>query len=310
VFNNLDPTPKQLFDLQVAVSMLFQRGIEQAEQWWTQIATEVTSDTTKNIYPWTELIPDFREWTGERVVHTPVVRFQELVNKPFEDTIGMPVETMADDTLRLYKPQVEMMGEAASNLWNRVTVDTIKRALTDTVYDGQFFFDTDHPKNPESPGAGTYSNRITPALTLTSFRAARTQMRGFRQPNGRDLRIRPNLLVTGTALEDKAIDIVKADLVEVGTAGAAVTNVVKNTIDHLVIPELDEISATAWMLLDTKKRVKPFLVQKRKEPVVVVRANPTDDNVFWKNKVIVGGDARGAGGFGMWQTALWSSGTT
>jgi phage major head subunit gpT-like protein len=292
----------------VAVSTVFQQGVQRAEQWWMQIATEVTSDTTKSIFPWTELIPDFRKWTGERRVHRPIVRFQELVNEPYEDTIEMPAETVADDTLRLYKSQVDMMGEAASNLWNRITVDTIKRGLTDTVYDGQFFFDTDHPKDPESAGAGTYSNKLNTALTLTNFRAARRQMRGFKHPNGRDLRIRPNLLVTGTALEDAGIDIVKADLVEVGTAGAAVTNVVKNTIDHLVIPELDEISSTVWMLLDTTKRVKPFIVQKRKEPTVVVRAAPTDDNVFWKNQIVVGGDARGAGGFGMWQTALLSTG--
>ncbi|HEU4409312.1 MAG TPA: Mu-like prophage major head subunit gpT family protein [Polyangiaceae bacterium] len=306
----MDPTPANLFALQVSVSMAFDRGVERAEPWWQKIATDVTSTTTKNIFPWEEMLPDYRLWVGERRVHRPVVRSQELINQDYEDTTAIPANALADDNLGIYRPRVERLGEAGSNLWNRLVVDAIKASLTATVYDGQFMFDTDHPYNLESPGAGTMSNKITTALSLTAFRAARATMKGYRQANGRNYMVKPNLLVVGPSNEDKALDILKADLVEVGSQGAAVTNVVKNSADVLVIPELEEISATVWMLLDTNGPLKPFIVQRRQEPVVVVKDALTDDNRFWRNEIVVGGHARGAAGYGPWYKALYSTGTT
>lgn len=303
----MDPTPANLLALQVGVSKAFQRGVERAEQWWQQIATDVTSTTTKNIFPWEEMLPDYRKWVGERVVHRPVIRFQELVNEDFEDTVGIPANALRDDQLGLYTGQFEQLGEAGSNLWNRLVLDAIKRGLTTTVYDGQFFFDTDHPIDVENPGAGTMSNKITGVLNLANFRAARAQMRGFRQANGRNYKAKANLLVVGPSNEEKALDILKADLVE--SNGAGVTNVAKNSADVLVIDELDEISPTAWLLLDTKGRVKPFIVQRRQEPTVAMKNLPTDDNMFWENEAVAGGHARGAAGFGQWWTALYSTGT-
>jgi phage major head subunit gpT-like protein len=131
-------------------------------------------------------------------------------------------------------------------------------------------------------------------------------MRGLMGSNRTSLRIEPTLLVVPPLLEYPAREIVKAGIIEKN--GAGVTNVSQGDVDVFVLHELAEISNTVWMLLDTTKPVKPILVQKRKEPVTQMLIQPTDPNVFWKKQLIYGADARGAGGYGMWQTLFYSTG--
>ncbi|HEU4408117.1 MAG TPA: Mu-like prophage major head subunit gpT family protein [Polyangiaceae bacterium] len=304
----MDPTPENLADLRVGYNMRFNQAMAEVKQWWQIVASEAPSTTLEEAYPWLELLPDMREWVDERVVHHLAARFQKLKNKPYELTIDADLESVEDDRYGIFANRVAMMGRSVGNLWNRITVDAMKGALTAVVYDGQFFIDTDHPVDPDSPGLGVQSNKITTALSLTSFRAARTAMKSFKGSNGISLQIEPNLLVVPPALEDVAREIVEADLVEKN--GAGVSNISKGNVDVLVVHELAEISNTNWQLLDTTKPSKPYLVQKRKEPETTMLTKPTDPNVFWKRLLIYGAYARGAGGYGMWQTAYYSTGTT
>ena len=69
-------------------------------------------------------------------------------------------------------------------------------------------------------------------------------------------------------------------------------------------------SDTAWFLLDTSKPVKPFIYQVRKAPVFVQQIDPQADDVFNRKKFKFGAEARAAGGYGFWQTAFGSDGTT
>lgn len=56
--------------------------------------------------------------------------------------------------------------------------------------------------------------------------------------------------------------------------------------------------------------VKPLIYQQRKKAKFVSKTNETDDNVFMSKKFIYGADSRGNAGFGFWQMAYGSDGTT
>lgn len=68
-------------------------------------------------------------------------------------------------------------------------------------------------------------------------------------------------------------------------------------------------AGTPWYLLDTTQPLKPFIFQMRKEPEFVAKTNLTDDNVFFDKTFLWGVDARYAGGFALWHTAVKSKQT-
>lgn len=64
-----------------------------------------------------------------------------------------------------------------------------------------------------------------------------------------------------------------------------------------------------WMLLDTKKPLKPFIWQKRKPYNFVMLTRPDSEGVFWRDEFVYGVDGRGAPGYGFWQLAYGSLNT-
>lgn len=72
----------------------------------------------------------------------------------------------------------------------------------------------------------------------------------------------------------------------------------------------DATAATnLWMLLDTKKPIKPFIYQKREPYTFVSKTRLDDDNVFWRNEFVYGVNGHGAAGYGFWQLAYGSLNT-
>lgn len=61
-----------------------------------------------------------------------------------------------------------------------------------------------------------------------------------------------------------------------------------------------------WFLMDTRRPLKPLIMQIRKRPEFVRKDDPKDDNVFNKKELIYGVDDRKNVGFGFWQMAFGS----
>ena len=127
-------------------------------------------------------------------------------------------------------------------------------------------------------------------------------MMSLKNSKGRPLALVPDLLVVPPALEADARDILVADFIN-GTK-----NTMQGTAEIHVEPRL--ASDSAWFLLCTKRPVKPLIYQQRKKAKFVSKTSETDDNVFMSKKFIYGADSRGNAGFGFWQMAYGSDGTT
>ena len=67
-------------------------------------------------------------------------------------------------------------------------------------------------------------------------------------------------------------------------------------------------SPTAWFVLSTKGPLKPFIYQERKKPMMVNMMDMASEAVFMRKKFKFGAEARCAGGYGLWQTIVGSTG--
>lgn len=134
-------------------------------------------------------------------------------NKDWEATIEVDRNDIDDDTMLGYAQQAESAGQSAAELPADIIGRLLSGGFTNFCYDGQYFFDTDHPV-----GKGVASNKGTKALSAASFAAAqasfgaaRAAMRNFKDDEGESLRIQPGLLVVPPALEDIANYLMTAD---------------------------------------------------------------------------------------------------
>lgn len=204
---------------------IFNEAFSGAESVWQRVAMRVPSMTSEEIYAWLGAFPKMREWIGDRVIKNLALSNYNIKNKDWEDTISVEANHIKDDRIGLYSPLMTEMGRAASSQPDELVFAVLALGLTQLCYDGQYFFDTDHPV-----GAGVVSNYG-------------------------------------------------------GGAG------------------------TPWYLLDTSRAIKPIIFQDREAVSFVALDNPTDQNVFFKNKYIYGSYRRNNAGFGLWQLAYASKDT-
>ncbi|MGH7027373.1 Mu-like prophage major head subunit gpT family protein [Brevundimonas sp.] len=62
-------------------------------------------------------------------------------------------------------------------------------------------------------------------------------------------------------------------------------------------------TTAAWYLVDLSKALKPILYQARKAPSFAMVTDPEDSHVFKTGEYLMGGEARGAAGYTLWQLA-------
>jgi len=126
-------------------NLAFQQAFEGTTSTWEQVATPIPSTTADNIYPWLGLSTQFREWVGERVYQSLKLHDYRIKNKTFENTVGVPRETIEDDQYGVFAPMVAQLGQDAKEHPDLLIFELFKNGFTTPCYDGQYFFDTDHP---------------------------------------------------------------------------------------------------------------------------------------------------------------------
>jgi phage major head subunit gpT-like protein len=294
-------TPASLAAIYYNYNVLFQKGFEGTTPWYDRLAMTAPSGGSENRYAFMNAIPKMREWLGDRVAQNVSASGYALVNRDWELTIELDRNTIDDDQLGVFNPQVEMMGVETRKHPDDLVLDLMQNGQTKTCFDGQYFFDTDHPQDPQSGAAGSQQNYWSSgkALSYDNYAAVRAKMRAFKGANGRPLRVNPRLLVVPPALEATARLIVESEFLPSTAGTAAQTNVYRGTAEVLVIEELDG-QDTTWYLFDVSKPVKPFVYQLRQAPRWYQETSPESESVRKRKKFTYGVDMRDAAGFGLW----------
>lgn len=112
---------------------------------WNVVAMEVLSQDAAETYAWLGQTTQFREWLGDRVIQNLAMHDYTIKNKDYENTIAVDRNAIHDDKLGVYSPMLAMMGQTAATHPDELVYGLMKLGFTSTCYDGQFFFDTDHP---------------------------------------------------------------------------------------------------------------------------------------------------------------------
>lgn len=134
-----------LRSLYTGFSTAFTGGFKGVEPMYGRIATTVPSTTAANEYGWLKQLPGFREWIGDRVIESIANDGYTLKNKKYERTIGVSRDSIEDDNLGMYAPLFTDLGYGAAVFPEQLVWPLLKAGFTTPCYDGQFFFDTDHP---------------------------------------------------------------------------------------------------------------------------------------------------------------------
>lgn len=128
-----------------AFKTAFNTGFRDAPAHWNRIATEVPSSTKEEKYGWLGQFPRLREWLGDRHVKSLALSDYSIKNKDFESTVAVPKNDLDDDTYGMFSTLMAEMGFAAASHPDELVFALLNAGFTTTCFDGQFFFDTDHP---------------------------------------------------------------------------------------------------------------------------------------------------------------------
>lgn len=106
---------------------------------------DLKSTGAEEVYGWLSSMPQMREWLGDRVVKGLNASDYVIKNRKFEATIRVPREHIEDDKLGVYSPQLRMMAYNAASHPDEMVFEPLRNGFDQSCYDGQNFFDMDHP---------------------------------------------------------------------------------------------------------------------------------------------------------------------
>lgn len=149
--------------LYTGYNALFTKGFGEAGRIYDKIAMKTTSSTSEEIYAWMGQIPQIREWLGDRFIHKMSAYDWTIKNRDFEATISVPRNAIMDDRFGTFGPLFQEFGQRTGEFPDKLLAELIASGFTKPCYDGQYFFDADHPVDTGEAAAGSVSNLQTGA---------------------------------------------------------------------------------------------------------------------------------------------------
>lgn len=286
-------------------SQAFKNAFAMAEDTYKKFSMEVSGAQPIMEYPFLEAFGGMREWLGPRQIKNVSSKKLTVKEKPYEDTVGVKARDIEADQYGVYTPIIAQMGLNAGGLWNDLAIAAL--VANGNWLDGAAFFGTSR-----TYGDNTISNYGTAALTGCTFasgavtagtyRTARIAMMSYLGHNDKPLGVKPNLLVVGPKLEATAKMILQGQGIPGSVAtgestyvsGLPVSNPDYGTAELVVCPDLVGTYDDYWFLMATQGIIKPVVVQKGKEPVLIRKDREEDDNVFDRDEFLYGTKAYGA----------------
>jgi len=286
----------------------FMGAFETATADYTNLVTTIKSKKDQETYPWLGGVPKMREWKDERVPKGLSEYNFSVINYDWEDSIAVDKNAIADDQYDQIKLRVRELGVEAKRFFDELAFGLVLQGHSTTgtgtflnkaitCYDSKAFFATDHSEG----ASGTHSNKGTTALTAASLRTAITAMRKFKDDQGKPSHVKPTLLVVPPDLEFTARELLNSAYYpeEGTTTNKLATNVLKGIVNLLVTDYLTD--SNNWYLFDTRRVMKPMILQMRQAPVFTDLVDNTE-SAFMRKQIFYGVDWRGFVAWGDWRT--------
>ncbi|AZQ10119.1 Mu-like prophage major head subunit gpT family protein [Shewanella khirikhana] len=140
-----------------AFAARFDGGMSSAKPDYPQVATVLPSSAGATGYGWLGDFPRLKEWIGARQFKELKKHGYNIVNKLFESSVKIPRVDYEDNDYGRYGIVFEEMGYDSKIYPDEYIFGLLKDGFTELCYDGQPFFDADHPSED---GVNTFSNVI------------------------------------------------------------------------------------------------------------------------------------------------------
>lgn len=128
-----------------AFTAVFNNAFQATATWYEQMAMTVPAKTRIMDYKFLLDFPTVREWIGDRQISSLEPKAYQVETKDWEATIEIERNDVEDEQLGLYNPIIAAMAEEAKRHPEKLIADLLKNGGTSVCYDGQYFFDIDHP---------------------------------------------------------------------------------------------------------------------------------------------------------------------
>lgn len=151
-------TPASIQALMTTFRSEFKGGLDEAPSQYKKISMTVPSTSKSNTYGWLGKFPSMKEWVGSRTIQQMQAHGYTVNNKTYEATVGIPRDDFDDDNLGIYSPIVQEMGRSAGVQPDELVFALLKDGFNQPCYDGQNFFDLEHPVYPSVDGSGAAVN--------------------------------------------------------------------------------------------------------------------------------------------------------
>ena len=126
-------------------SAIFNESFKGIKPTFESVAMVVPSSVRENTYAWLGAFPRMREWVGDRQIKNLELQSYNIANKDWETTIEVDRNDVMDDAIGVYNPIISELGRAAAVHPDELVFGLLRDGFGATCYDGQYFFDTDHP---------------------------------------------------------------------------------------------------------------------------------------------------------------------
>tara|TARA_B100002049_G_scaffold217445_1_gene183957 strand:+ start:1229 stop:2137 length:909 start_codon:yes stop_codon:yes gene_type:complete len=147
-------TPQILTALFTAFKSEFEQGKSEAKPQFEKIASVIKSTSASNTYGWLGKFPSLAKWIGDRNIQSMKSQAYTITNDDYESTVGVDRNDIEDDNLGVYSPIFKEMGNAAAIHPDEMIFPLLAAGFTTLCYDGQNYFDVDHPVYPNADGTG------------------------------------------------------------------------------------------------------------------------------------------------------------
>ncbi len=186
-------TDAEIQAVQRDITQTFENTANAATPFYPRVCQFVPSSSLDEKYGWLGNNPGMREWVGDRQFKQLRAANYTLTNKPWESSLELERFAVDDDRHQQINMQVKQLANEASYHPDELLADIINTAESNTCFDGQFFYDTDHSWGD----SGTQDNDLsytvvsTSAVTVAEFKAAYEQaviaLLGFKNDQGKFL---------------------------------------------------------------------------------------------------------------------------
>ena len=216
----------------------FNKQYDSYESLWRMYADEVESNAAVEDYSSIGEPPSLQEFKDELKPGVIYDYGYSLKNNEYTSALMVPQSTIEDQQFGMLNAKIKKMADLANEFIDEHMADTLAQGEAGLTREKQPLFATNHVAGANQT---PQSNLLNGVLNAESFANAIKAMRRFKNDQNKPISIRPELLMVPPELEDMAMKLLSATLVDGGD-----TNINNKRVNYLVNPWFK--NPTSWYL--------------------------------------------------------------